>query len=56
MNVSRPGEVLAQDMTELGRFIKDVVAQNAEKHNFRIFGPDEARKQFIRTVTSKPLF
>lgn len=50
VNVSRPGEVLAQDMTELGRFIKDVVAQNAEKHNFRIFGPDEALSNRLNHV------
>lgn len=50
VNVSRPGEVLAQDMTELGRFIKEVVAQNAEKHNFRIFGPDEALSNRLNHV------
>ena len=29
-------------MTELGKYIRDVIMLNEENHNFRIFGPDEA--------------
>ena len=28
-------------MTELGKYIKDIIKLNKEKHNFRIFAPDE---------------
>lgn len=36
------GETQAQDMMELGRFIKDIILLNEDNKNFRIFGPDEA--------------
>lgn len=36
------GEIEAQDMMELGKYIRDVIKFNKEKHNFRIFAPDEA--------------
>lgn len=42
VDVNIPGDVEAQDMTELGKFIKDVLKENKESRNFRIFGPDEA--------------
>lgn len=42
VEVKTPGSVLAQDMSELGAYIKDLIELNAEKRNFRIFGPDEA--------------
>lgn len=42
VEVKTPGSVLAQDMSELGDYIKDLISFNAEKRNFRIFGPDEA--------------
>lgn len=42
VEVNKPGQVLKQDMTELGRFVKDIITANKENSNFRIFGPDEA--------------
>ncbi len=42
VTVEHPGSVMAQDMKELGRYIRDVIKLNEEKKNFRIFGPDEA--------------
>ena len=36
------GEVIAQDMIELGNYIRDIIKLNKDKHNFRIFTPDEA--------------
>ncbi|MGG4212659.1 phosphoketolase family protein [Paenibacillus sp. FSL L8-0638] len=38
---SVPGKVIAQDMSVLGKYVKDVVLLNEENRNFRIFGPDE---------------
>jgi len=35
-----PGKVFAQDMSELGGFLRDVFAKNRD--NFRMFSPDEA--------------
>ena len=36
------GEVIAQDMIELGNYIRDIIKLNKDKHNFRVFAPDEA--------------
>lgn len=38
---SKPGKVIAQDMAVLGKYFRDVVVENEENRNFRIFGPDE---------------
>jgi len=38
---SVPGQVVAQDMAVLGKYLKEVVLLNEENRNFRIFGPDE---------------
>lgn len=50
VSVGKPGSVLAQDMKELGSYIKDVIELNCEKHNFRIFGPDEALSNRLNSV------
>ena len=39
VEVPAPGAVNAQDMIELGKFVRDVIAYN--QTNFRVFGPDE---------------
>ena len=36
-----PGKTKAQDMIELGGYIRDIFKLNEENKNFRIFGPDE---------------
>ena len=41
LDIPKPGEVEAQDMVELGRYVRDVFELNKENKNFRIFGPDE---------------
>jgi len=41
LNNSDRGKIVAQDMTVLGKYIRDVVAMNEHNRNFRIFGPDE---------------
>lgn len=42
INVKEHGDVYAQDMTELGKFIRDVFKANEKSRNFRSFSPDEA--------------
>lgn len=41
VEVEKPGAVKAQDMIELGGYVRDIFKLNEEKRNFRIFGPDE---------------
>ena len=36
------GEIEAQDMKELGKYIRDIIKNNKDKRNFKIFAPDEA--------------
>jgi xylulose-5-phosphate/fructose-6-phosphate phosphoketolase len=40
VKIDKPGSVMAQDMMELGKYVRDVIKLNP--NNFRIFGPDEA--------------
>ena len=42
VKVEYPGDTNAQDMTELGKYVRDVIKLNKEEKNFRVFGPDEA--------------
>ena len=42
LDIKKPGEVIAQDTMELGKFIRDVFKINKDNKNFRFFGPDEA--------------
>ena len=46
--VPAPGAVLAQDMLELGGFVRDVVKRNPT--NFRVFGPDETASNRLQKV------
>ncbi|MGN1338209.1 MAG: phosphoketolase [Candidatus Coprovivens sp.] len=39
--IEYPGEAEAQDMIELGNYVRDVFKLNDKHKNFRIFGPDE---------------
>ena len=41
VEVPAPGAVEAQDMIELGGYVRDIFRLNKEEKNFRIFGPDE---------------
>ena len=41
LNVKKPGMIEAQDMIELGKYVRDVYKLNEKNKNFRIFGPDE---------------
>ena len=42
VDVKVPGSTVAQDMMELGKYVRDVIKLNSDKKNFRVFGPDEA--------------
>ena len=48
LNVPSPGSVDAQDMLELGAFVRDVVKMNPD--NFRVFGPDETMSNRLGKV------
>src|ERR1700720_1637463 len=39
--VVKPGSVKAEATRVLGKFLRDVMKLNLDKHNFRLFGPDE---------------
>ena len=56
VNVEYPGSVMAQDMKELGAYVRDVIKLNDDKKNFRVFGPDEAlsnRLNYIFEATNR---
>lgn len=40
----------AQDMMELGKFIRDIIKLNEDNKNFRMFGPDEALSNRLNHV------
>ena len=45
-----PGKTKAQDMIELGGYIRDIYALNEDNKNFRIFGPDESMSNRLYKV------
>ncbi|WP_405054238.1 phosphoketolase [Telmatospirillum sp.] len=48
--VTSPGAVDAEDTRVLGRFLRDVTSHNQDRHNFRIFGPDETVSNLLDAV------
>lgn len=50
VEVPAPGAVEAQDMIELGGYVRDVFKLNEESRNFRIFGPDETMSNRLGKV------
>ena len=46
----QPGKTKAQDMIELGGYIRDIFKLNEENKNFRIFGPDESMSNRLYKV------
>ena len=50
VNVNYPGEVLASDMTELGKYVRDIIKLNDDNKNFRVFGPDEALSNRLNAI------
>ena len=54
VNINKPGDITAQDMMELGKYVRDIIKYNP--NNFRVFGPDEAlsnRLNFAFDVTNR---
>ena len=50
IEVPAPGATEAQDMIELGGFVRDIFKLNEESRNFRIFGPDETMSNRLGKV------
>ena len=50
LSFKKHGSVEASDMTELGRYIKDIIELNKEKRNFKIFAPDETASNRLNHV------
>jgi xylulose-5-phosphate/fructose-6-phosphate phosphoketolase len=48
LQFERPGSVTAEDMTELGKFVRDIIEKNPD--NFRLFGPDETKSNRLNQV------
>ena len=53
VKVPKPGSVLAQDMIELGKYIRDVIDLNKKNRNFRAFAPDETLSNRLNAVFEK---
>jgi xylulose-5-phosphate/fructose-6-phosphate phosphoketolase len=56
VDVPKPGREVVEATRVLGAFLRDVMKQNAEAKNFRIFGPDETasnRLDAVYEVTDK---
>lgn len=54
--VPKPGTVTAESTRTLGKLLRDIMQQNAEAKNFRVFGPDETasnRLDALYEVTNK---
>lgn len=47
---SEHGKIVAQDMAVLGKYLRDVIVENEENRNFRIFGPDETMSNRLAPV------
>ncbi len=50
VTVSTPGASQAQDTMVLGKFLRDVIANNQDQRNFRVFGPDETLSNLLGSV------
>ena len=50
LEIEKPGCVEAQDMIELGNYVRDVFKLNEKQKNFRIFGPDETMSNRLNHV------
>jgi xylulose-5-phosphate/fructose-6-phosphate phosphoketolase len=48
--VLKPGSVEAEATRVLGKFLRDVMKLNLDKHNFRLFGPDETASNRLEAV------
>ncbi len=49
-DVAKHGATTSEPTRVLGRFLRDVMAQNADARNFRLFGPDETASNRLDAV------
>lgn len=49
-DIGAHGSKDGQDMTELGKFIRDVIKLNQDSRNFRVFGPDETLSNRLNSI------
>ena len=50
VDVEKPGSVEIQDMIELGKFVRDIIKENEDNKNFRVFGPDECMSNRLKHI------
>ena len=50
VDVKIPGNVEAEDMRELGKFVRDIFVLNKKSNNFRVFAPDETASNRLNSV------
>ena len=50
VDIPFPGSVEASDMTELGKFVRDIYKLNEKERNFRCFGPDETNSNRLQAA------
>ena len=50
VQVARPGGTDAEDTRVLGTFLRDIIKENQDQQNFRIFGPDETMSNRLSAV------
>lgn len=50
VEVTSPGETIAEATRELGKFLREVITLNAANRNFRIMGPDETASNRLDAV------
>ncbi len=50
IEVPQPGNIMNEDARTLGKFFRDVIKLNAERRDFRIFGPDETASNRLTAV------
>lgn len=53
LKIESPGSIEASDMTELGKFVRDIIELNEDNRNFRLFGPDETMSNRLSSVFEK---
>lgn len=50
IKITEHGKQTASDMMELSKYIRDIIKLNKDKHNFRIFAPDETMSNRLNYV------
>ncbi len=53
LTIPTPGSIDASDMTQAGKYLRDVIELNKDNQNFRIFGPDETKSNKLTSVFEK---